>query len=78
VVAKKKAKKKESLTTRCLECGYVGDAALKELATLTPEQRKLLAAMAITHHDSPWSDNTVDLVHGCREVLKREYYWDTL
>ena len=62
----------------CIDCGYASEEALKEVGKLTAEQVKLLAAMAITHHDSHFGDNKTDLVRGCKLVLKREYYWDTL
>jgi len=62
----------------CIDCGYVSEEALAEVDKLTNEQVKLLAAMAITHHDSHFSDNGLDLVRGSQLVLKREYYWDTL
>ncbi|NIP35977.1 MAG: hypothetical protein GWN12_13715, partial [Thermoplasmata archaeon] len=49
-----------------------------EVGRLPIETVRMLAAMAITHHDSPWSDNGRDLVRGCVEVLGRDYHWDTL
>lgn len=61
-----------------MECGFVSAEALKELMTLTAEQVQLLAAMAITHHDSIFSDNKRDLARGCKLVLGRDYYWDTV
>ena len=64
---------------RVLRCGYASKEALAEIDRLEkedPETIKLLAAMAITHHDSAWSDSQRDLYRGTTEVLGRQCYWD--
>jgi hypothetical protein len=59
-----------------LDCGYVTQEALDEAATLDEKALRLLAAMAITHHDSGWSDSQRDLLRGCTDLLGRKCYWD--
>lgn len=68
----------QDMLKRCIDCGYITEEALGEVGRLPIETVRMLAAMAITHHDSPWSDNGRDLVRGCVEVLGRDYHWDTL
>jgi hypothetical protein len=53
------------------QCGYASVEAFAEVDTLTPEQVRRLAAMAITHHESEWSDRGRDLLRGAASVLGR-------
>lgn len=57
-----------------IACGYVSKKAWDEVNRLTDRQIRMLAALAITHYDSPYTDNGRDLVRGTREVLGRDYY----
>lgn len=71
----------ETTKKRLLACGYTTEEALEEIEKLEkedPETIKLLAAMAITYHDSAWSDSQRDMLRGTTEVLERPCYWDKL
>ena len=61
-----------------LECGYAREEALKEVKNLPEWKVKLLAAMALTHHDSVFSDRQTDLDRGIHELMNRKPYWWTV
>lgn len=59
-----------------IACGYVKKRALAEVDKLSADEIRLLAAMTITYHDSPWSDSQRDLARGTTLVLERPFWWD--
>jgi len=63
---------------RLLECGYVSSKALDEVGGLTLREVRLLAAMAITLRDSPFSDSNRDLERGLHELTGVKPYWWTV
>lgn len=63
-------------TKEALVCGYITDEALAEAKTTGEARRLLLAAMAIAHHDSAWSDARRDLLRGTTEILGRPCFAD--
>ena len=54
-----------------LELGYITEAAFDEVCQLDDRKIRLLAMLALTHHESPWSDARRDLYRGVSDVVGR-------
>ena len=61
-----------------INCGYVTEEALDEVGRLSEFERNALAAMALTHRDSCFSDRQQDLDRGTVLLLEKAPYWWTV
>ena len=54
-----------------LKCGYLTVEALAEVDSLSTDQIRRLAAMAVHYFESSWSDSRRDLLRGMACLLRR-------